>query len=235
MKAHTSQDKTNRKCLSELIVKPSDCYAIPPLDQWPGRNISQEDQKHSAEESECHGKGWNSMIPEVLWAYQTAFKTPIGQTPHQLIYGKTCHIPVDLEFRSHGAVKRWNMYIQWARVKRQIQWAELDEWRKKAYHNSKLYKEQMKRWQDKRIQIKHFKVGNKVFFSISRLHLFGLVSLKSKWEGPCLVNPPGQWREYIPRARTTWTQRNRRLWVIRARAPIYDHRQTVNVLYPSLG
>jgi hypothetical protein len=37
------------------------------------------------------------------------------------------------------------MYLQSARVKRQIQWAELDEWRKKAYHSSKLYKEQMKR------------------------------------------------------------------------------------------
>ena len=56
VKAHTSQDKTNRKCLSELRVKPLGCYFIPPLDQWPGRNISQEDQKHSAEESECHGK-----------------------------------------------------------------------------------------------------------------------------------------------------------------------------------
>ena len=140
VKAHTSQDKTNRKCLSELRVKPPCCYSIRPLDQWPGRNISQEDQKHSAEESECHGKGWNSMIPEVLWAYQTAFKTPIGQTPHQLIYGKTCHTPVDLEFRSHGVIKRWKMDLQSAGVKREIQWAELDEWRKKAYHSSKLYR-----------------------------------------------------------------------------------------------
>jgi len=67
-----------------------------------------------------------------------------------------------------------------------------------------------------------------------RLRLFSLVSLESKWEGLCLVNPPGQWREYIPRARTTGTQRNRRLWVFRARAPVYGHRQTLNVPYPSL-
>ena len=91
------------------------------------------------------GKGWNSMIPEALWAYQIAFKTSIGQTPHQLIYGKTCRIPVDLEFRSHGAIKRCKMNLQSAGVKRIIQWAELDEWRRKAYHSSKLYKEQMKR------------------------------------------------------------------------------------------
>ena len=43
VKAHTSQDKTNRKCLSELRVNPPGCYSIPPLDQWSGRNISQED------------------------------------------------------------------------------------------------------------------------------------------------------------------------------------------------
>ena len=66
------------------------------------------------------GKGWNSMIPEALWAYRIAFKTPIGQTPHQLIYGKTCPIPVDLEFRSHGAIKRWKMDLQSAKVKRKI-------------------------------------------------------------------------------------------------------------------
>ena len=73
------------------------------------------------------------MIPEALWAYRTVFKTPIGQTPHQLIYGKTCRIPVDLEFRSHGAIKRGKMDLQSAGVKRKIQWAELDERRKKAF------------------------------------------------------------------------------------------------------
>ena len=66
VKAHTSQDKTNRKCLSELRVKPPGCYSIPSLDQWPSKSIQQEDQKHSAEESECHGRGGNSMIPEAL-------------------------------------------------------------------------------------------------------------------------------------------------------------------------
>ena len=119
--SHFTRSKTNRKCLSKLRLKPLGCYSIPPLDQWPGRNISQEDQKHSVEESECHGKGWNSTIPEELWAYKTAFKTPIGQTPHQLIYGRTCRVPVDLEFRSHGAIKRWKMDLQSARVKRKIQ------------------------------------------------------------------------------------------------------------------
>ena len=51
------------------------------------------------------------------------------------------------------------MDLQSAGVKREIQRAELDKWRKKAYHSSKLYKEQMKRWHDKQTKIKHFEMG----------------------------------------------------------------------------
>jgi hypothetical protein len=72
-------------------------------------------------------------------------------------------------------------------VKRQIQLAELDEWREKAYHTSKLYKEQTKRWHNKRIKIKHFKAGDKVLLFKSRINLFGHGKLISKWEGPYLV------------------------------------------------
>jgi hypothetical protein len=79
------------------------------------------------------------------------------------------------------------MDLQSARVKRQIQLAELDEWREKAYHSSKLYKERTKRWHDKRIKIKHFKAGDKVLLFNSRIHLFGHGKLRSKWEGPYLV------------------------------------------------
>ena len=74
-------------------------------------------------------------------------------TPYQLVYGKTCHLPVELEFKSHLAIKRWNMDLQSAGIKRQIQLAELDEWREKAYHSSKLYKQRTKRWHDKRIKM----------------------------------------------------------------------------------
>jgi hypothetical protein len=79
------------------------------------------------------------------------------------------------------------MDSQSAGVKRQIQLAELDEWREKAYHSSKLYKERTKRWHDKRIKIKHFKVGDKVMLFNSRIRLFGHGKFRSKWEGPYLV------------------------------------------------
>jgi len=54
-----------------------------------------------------------------------------------------------------------------------MQLSELEEWREKAYHNSKIYKERVKRWHDKRIKKKEFTPGVKVLLFNSRVKLFG--------------------------------------------------------------
>jgi hypothetical protein len=61
------------------------------------------------------------------------------------------------------------------------------EWREKAYHSAKLYKERTKRWHDKRVKTKQFKLGDKKLLFNSRVHLFGHGKLCSKWEDPYLV------------------------------------------------
>jgi hypothetical protein len=133
------------------------------------------------------GRGWKEKLPEGLWAYCMAYKTPISMTPYQLVYGKTCHLPVELEYKSHWAIKKWHMDLSTTRIKRQRQLGELEEWREKAYHNAKMHEEKIKRWKDKRIKRKSFEPGDKVLLFNSRFKLFGRGKLRSKWDDPFTV------------------------------------------------
>jgi hypothetical protein len=130
------------------------------------------------------GTAWKDRLPEALWAYWTAYKTPLGMSPYQLVYEKTYHLPMELEHKAHCAIKRWNMDFEAAREKRKMQISELKEWREKAYHS--FYKERIKRWHDKRIK-KEFAPEDKVLLFNSRVKLFGHGKLQSKWEGPFTV------------------------------------------------
>jgi hypothetical protein len=93
-------------------------------------------------------------------------------SPYQLVYEETCHLPVKLEFKAHWAIKRWNIDFEAAGEKRKMQLSELEEWREKAYHNSRIYKKRTKRWHGKRIKKKEFIPKDKVLLFNSRVRLF---------------------------------------------------------------
>nr|GFA57983.1 reverse transcriptase domain-containing protein [Tanacetum cinerariifolium] len=98
---------------------------------------------------------WSDKLEDALWAFRTTFKTSVGCTPYRLVYGKACHLPLELEYKAYWALKH-------------------------AYENSLIYKERTKKLHDDKIKNRLFNVGDQVLLFNSRLKIFS-GKLKSRW------------------------------------------------------
>jgi hypothetical protein len=87
---------------------------------------------------------WPTKINDALWAYRTALKNPMGMYPYKKVYGKACHLSVELEHKARWVVKQLNFELKTAGEKRILDLHLLDEWRNKAYESARLFKEKVK-------------------------------------------------------------------------------------------
>nr|GEU92040.1 reverse transcriptase domain-containing protein [Tanacetum cinerariifolium] len=130
---------------------------------------------------------WSDKLDNALWAFRTAYKTPIGCTPYNLVYRKACHLPVELEHKAYWALKHVDFDLKTAGDHRKVQINELNELRNQAYENSLIYKEITKRLHDSKIKNRVFNIGDRVLFFNSRLKIFS-GKLKSRWSGPFTIS-----------------------------------------------
>nr|GEZ43228.1 reverse transcriptase domain-containing protein [Tanacetum cinerariifolium] len=129
---------------------------------------------------------WSEKLDDALWAFRTAYKTPIGCTLYKLVYVKSSHLPIEFEHNAYWALKHVNFDLKTTGEHRKLQLNELNELLDQAYKNSLIYKEKTRKIHDSKIKNHIFNVGDWVLLFNSRLKIFS-GKLKTRRSGPFTI------------------------------------------------
>nr|GEU95531.1 reverse transcriptase domain-containing protein [Tanacetum cinerariifolium] len=165
------------------------CLATPYHPQTSGQvEVSNRGLKRILERTVGENRAsWLDKLDDALWAFRTAYKTPIWCAPYKLVYGKACHLLIELEHKAQWALKHAKFDLQTAGDHKNVQLSELNELHDQAYENSLIYKEKTKRLHDSKIKDRVFNIGDRVILFNSRLKIF-FGKLKSRWSGPFTIS-----------------------------------------------
>ena len=117
-------------------------------------------------------KDWSINLDDALWAYRITYKSPIKMSLYRIVFGKPCHLPLELEYKAMWAIKKLNLDFQAAKEKRLIQMNELKALRNETYDNARIYKDKTNKWHDRKIMRREFKARELVLLYNSKLKPF---------------------------------------------------------------
>ena len=72
-------------------------------------------------------KNWSKKLDDALWAYRTAYKNSMGMSSYKMVYGKACHLPLELEHKAYWEIKELNYDFKLVGQKRLFDIGSLDE------------------------------------------------------------------------------------------------------------
>nr|GEU29760.1 reverse transcriptase domain-containing protein [Tanacetum cinerariifolium] len=82
---------------------------------WPSIYRDAQDLVKNCNVCQCENRAsWSDKLGEAIWAFWTAYKTPIGCTPYKMVYEKACHLPIKLEHKAYWAFKHANFDLKTA-------------------------------------------------------------------------------------------------------------------------